>query len=113
MKKCNFKVKEKYGEAPFFQVMISAPAEGRKVLSYYDEEEYCKHLIGNGKSSAVQFMYGFRSCSFSHASYVVGWSVPVVEHIFKGIREMYRTPALFRTYDGFDYEYPWPRTSMK
>lgn len=88
--------------------MISAPAEGRKMLSHYDEEEYCKHLIGNGKSSLVQW-YIFRLQYLSHASYVVGWSVPVVEHILKGINEMYPSKNFFRQYQGFNYIFPWPR----
>jgi hypothetical protein len=53
-KKCKFGFKSsKQPVFPFFQIEISAPSEGRKQLSYYDEEEYCKHLIGNGKSDAL------------------------------------------------------------
>lgn len=53
-KKCKFRFKtSKEPVFPFFQIEISAPSEGRKQLSYYDEEEYCKHLIGNGKTNAL------------------------------------------------------------
>lgn len=67
------------------QIELSAPQEGKKSTNFYDEEEYCKHLIGNG------------------------WSIVVVEHIMKGIKEMYPSKDFFRQYKGFNYTFPWPR----
>ena len=55
-KKCKFKFEPSTNE-PFFHILLSSPLEGKKNLVYFNQEQYCKHLIGNG------------------------WSIPVVEHL--------------------------------
>jgi len=79
---CKFKVKQKL-DFPYFQIEVSDPLEGRAKLSYYDEEGYCKHLIGNG------------------------WSIPVVEHLLQPLRDIFESESFFQTYEGYDYDFPW------
>lgn len=81
-KKCYFKVKPRFGEPPFFQIEISAPREGKQNLEYFDEESYCKHLLGNG------------------------WSLPVVEHLLEPLQDLFDKEDL-QTYTLYDYSYPW------
>jgi hypothetical protein len=121
VKQCQFRVKNKIGESPYFQIEISAPREGRKQISFYDEEEYSKRLIGNGMYwllwQEARFISVGCHCFFcsSHTVYppftfsFQGWSIVVVEHILKGIKEMYPSTTQFRSYQGFDYNFPWPR----
>lgn len=82
--KCCYKFAPKNGDSPFFQIKISGPKEGKKDLSFFDEQEYCKHLLGNA------------------------WSIPVVEHIMKPIQKLFAGETLFKQYKGFDYIFPWP-----
>ena len=79
-----YELKSMYEAPPYFQIGISAPLEAKKP-SVYNEEEYCKHLIGNG------------------------WSIPVVEHILSGLRNICEE----RLYDGCDYDFPWPPHNCK
>lgn len=81
-KQCRFKVKTKLGP-PFFQLEVSDPLEGRKDYSFYDEEGYSKHLIGNG------------------------WSIPVVEHLLEPLRGLFHDDSFLQTYDDYDYDFPW------
>jgi hypothetical protein len=79
-KKCKFAFKGS-NDPPFFQIEISAPPEGRKEVSYFDEKEYCKHLIGNGKSIySVLILWLMLDSLFLFQS---GWSLPVVEHLLE------------------------------
>jgi len=80
--KCRFNVKPK-SEPPFFQLEVSAPQEERKDYSFYDEEEYSKHLIGNG------------------------WSIPVVEHLLDRLRDLFQDNSCLRTYKNYDYDFAW------
>lgn len=80
-KKCKFKFKP-CNEAPFFQIELSSPIEGKQKLSYFNAEQYCKHLIGNG------------------------WSIPVVEHLLGKLPELFDQSSLVQ-YDGYDYQFPW------
>lgn len=81
-KKCYFKIKPRFNEPPFFQIEISAPLEGKQKLEYFDEDSYCKHLLGNG------------------------WSLPVVEHLLEPLQELFDKEDL-KTYPLYDYSYPW------
>ena len=84
---CKFKFHPSF-ELPFFQLAISSPLEGKKELSFFAKDEYCKHLIGNG------------------------WSIPVVEHLLGNLREMFAEDALV-SYQGYDTKHPWePYQSM-
>lgn len=69
-------------EPPFFQLALSSPLEGKNDFSFFTEEEYGKHLIGNG------------------------WSIPVVEHLLGKLRELFAEDVLV-TYRGYDKSYPW------
>lgn len=44
-KKASFKLKP-FSDYPFFNLLISSPREGKQQLAFYEEEQYCKHLIG-------------------------------------------------------------------
>jgi hypothetical protein len=54
-KTCKFRFKPS-NDTPFFQIEISAPPEGRKEISFFNEEGYSKHLIGNGKYYSVNVL---------------------------------------------------------
>jgi len=84
-KKCKFKI-EKFKDVPFFKIKISSPLETKKDLYYFDEQEYCKHLLGNG------------------------WSIPVIEHVLKKLKDKSRNTQV---YDGYEYDFPWPPYSIK
>ncbi len=75
---CKFEMIPKGGESPYFDFKISAPTEG-KVVSFYSEEDYAKHLIGNG------------------------WSLPVIEYILSGLENI----CTKVTHERFQYDYPW------
>jgi len=75
---CKFEIIPKGGDSPFFDFKISAPTEG-KVVSFYSEEDYAKHLIGNG------------------------WSLPVIEYILSGLENI----CTKATHERFQYDYPW------
>jgi len=79
---CKFKVKQKV-DHPLFQIEISNPKEGKKNYTYYNEEGYCKHLIGNG------------------------WSIPVVEHLLQPLQDLFESESFFQQYYGYDYNFPW------
>ena len=91
-KKSKFRMK-KHKLHPFFQIMISSPIEnfneeppfenenGKKPI-FFDEEEYCKHLLGNG------------------------WSIPVVQHILEPLKEIILDGKAI-VYEGFQYNFPW------
>jgi hypothetical protein len=89
-KQCRFKTKTKL-EHPFFQLEISDPLEGREAYSFYDEEGYSKHLIGNG------------------------WTIPVVEHLLEPLRGLFVNDSFLQSYDKkYKYEFPWePYTSKE
>jgi len=65
---------------------MSSPQETKKVLYYFDEQEYSKHLLGNG------------------------WSIPVIEHILQKLKDKSIKTEM---YDGYDYNFPWPPYSTK
>lgn len=81
--KCRYNFAPKSSE-PFFEIKIGAPLEGKKSLSFYNEKEYCKRLIGNG------------------------WSIPVVEHLMKPLQKLFSSESLLEDYEGYDYKFPWP-----
>lgn len=68
---------------------ISAPLEGKTQFSFYDEEGYSKHLIGNG------------------------WSIPVVEHLLQPLTELFVSDSLFKTYENYNYDFPWEPYASK
>lgn len=75
-------------EHPFFQLALSSPLEGETDFSFFTEEEYGKHLIGNG------------------------WSIPVVEHLLGKLRDLFAEDVLL-PYHGYDKSHPWePYLSM-
>jgi hypothetical protein len=80
-KRCLFKF-QPYSEDPFFQLALSSPQEGKLQPSFYTEEQYCKHLVGNG------------------------WSVPVVEHILAQLKDLFADDVLL-PYDKYTYSHPW------
>lgn len=84
-KKCNFKF-EAITDEPFFRLQISSPLEGKKDLVYFNEDEYSKHLIGNG------------------------WSIPVVEHLLGKLRDIFDEESLVM-YEGYEYKFPWAPSS--
>jgi hypothetical protein len=77
---CQFKVKHdmKY---PYFHLEISAPQENEN-LSYYNEGQYCKHLLGNG------------------------WSIPVIEYILSELKGLFNVEKTYG--EKYNYQYPWP-----
>jgi hypothetical protein len=75
---CEFKMKPQRKE-PYFHIELSTPKEG-KTTSLYNEDAYCKHLLGNG------------------------WSIPVVEYILGGLKDLCDETS----FEGYDYNYPWP-----
>jgi hypothetical protein len=87
-KKCNFQFKPRFGEPPFFQIEMSAPREGTQSPEYFDEESYCKHLLGNA------------------------WSLPVVEHLLEPLQDLFEKEDL-ETYEHYDYSYPWEPYASK
>ena len=80
-KLCLFKF-QPYSENPFFQLALSSPQEGKLQPSFYTEEQYCKHLVGNG------------------------WSIPVVEHILAQLRDLFADDIL-SPYTKYTYTHPW------
>mmetsp|Transcript_33065 Transcript_33065/g.48461 ORF Transcript_33065/g.48461 Transcript_33065/m.48461 type:complete len:147 (+) Transcript_33065:366-806(+) len=78
-RKCRFRVKPQR-DVPFFNIQLSIPKEGKKKDSLLNEQQYCKHLIGNG------------------------WSIPVVEFILDGLKGVCEER---KSYDGYAYNYPW------
>jgi len=50
--------------------------------SFYTEEQYCKHLVGNG------------------------WSIPVVEHMLAQLRDLFADDML-SPYPKYTYTHPW------
>ena len=90
---CRFDV-EGQMDPPFFQLKLSIPWDGKKrvykvndyekeeipVREFFNEDQYCKHLLGNG------------------------WSLPVVEYILGGLEQICDKR---RDYEGYDYNYPW------
>lgn len=87
-KKCQFKF-QPCSEPPYFQLALSSPQEGKLRHDFYTEEQYCKHLIGNG------------------------WSIPVVEHLLGGLADLFADDVL-RTYGKYTYQHPWePYSSMQ
>lgn len=69
-------------QEPYFGIKIATPLESKRDLSYFTEEEYCKHLIGNA------------------------WSIVTVEHLLRGLVELF-PKGMLKTYDACDYAYPW------
>lgn len=88
-KKCYFQFKPRYGESPFFQIEISAPRKGKQAIEYFDEESYCKHLLGNA------------------------WSLPVMEHLLEPLRDLFEREDDLETYPLYDYSYPWEPYAFK
>jgi len=84
-KKCKFQT-VKCKDHPYFKIKMSSPQETKKVLYYFDEQEYSKHLLGNG------------------------WSIPVIEHILQKLKDKSIKTEM---YDGYDYNFPWPPYSTK
>ena len=80
-KLCLFKF-QPYSENPFFQLALSSPQEGKLQPSFYTEEQYCKHLVGNG------------------------WSIPVVDHILAQLRDLFADDIL-SPYTKYTYTHPW------
>ena len=91
-KQCRFNVKPKC-EPPFFQIEIKndlLSINDEEGEGYYDEEEYSKHLVGNG------------------------WSIPVVEHLLEPLRGLFHDDSFLQIYDNYDYNFPWePYTSKE
>mmetsp|Transcript_4758 Transcript_4758/g.10215 ORF Transcript_4758/g.10215 Transcript_4758/m.10215 type:complete len:375 (+) Transcript_4758:131-1255(+) len=81
-RECQFKFLPK-SEAPFFQLALSSPLEGKSQLAFYEDKQYCKHLIGNG------------------------WSIPVIEYLLGSLPELFSSDALVM-YDKYNTPYPWP-----
>ena len=52
-------------------------------MSFYSEEQYCKHLIGNG------------------------WSIPVVEHLLEGLKDLFADDVILPTYSKYTNPHPW------
>jgi hypothetical protein len=87
-KRCKFQFHPS-SEYPFFQLHLSSPLEGKKLLTYFSQEQYCKHLIGNG------------------------WSIPVVEHLLGKLPEIFDANCM-KQYEGYEYVFPWePYKSQK
>jgi hypothetical protein len=61
---------------PFFQLALSSPLEGKCRLASYNEEQYGKHIIGNG------------------------WSIPVAEFLLGKLVDLFAGDAL-KTYDDY------------
>ncbi len=86
---CDFKVKQHLKE-PFFHLENSTHKEAKQI-TFYNEDQYCKHILGNG------------------------WSIPIVEYILGGVEdEMNGTLGGLKdlcketnTYEGYEYNYPW------
>ena len=70
-------------QPPFFQLALSSPKEGKTQLAFYTEDEYCKHLIGNG------------------------WSIPVAEYILGSMTDLFTDDVVMPSYDKYDYHYSW------
>jgi hypothetical protein len=77
---CQFKVKPDRNP-PFFHLEISSPQENKN-LSFYKEDQYCKHLLGNG------------------------WSIPVVEYVLSELKGLFNVEETYG--EKYDYHYPWP-----
>ena len=73
---CKFKIKPDY-MPPWFCLEISTPKESD---DFYNEEEYCKRLIGNG------------------------WSIPVIEYILGSLKEICEEDWSHQEYN---YRYQW------
>lgn len=80
-KKCNFKCVH-HSEPPHFRLALSSPQEGKSQRSFYTEDQYGKHLIGNG------------------------WSIPVAEHLLRNLTTLFADDVL-TTYDSYGYRFPW------
>ena len=80
-KKINMRCYDLEEAEPYFGIKIATPLESKRDLSYFSEEEYCKHLIGNA------------------------WSIVTVEHLLRGLVELFPKDML-KTYDGCN-AYPW------
>ena len=50
--RCSFKFQPST-QPPYFQLEISSPQEGKSTTSFYSEDQYCKHLVGNAWSIPV------------------------------------------------------------
>ena len=77
---CQFKV-EPDMQHPLFHLKISAPQENKN-LSFYNEDQYCKHLLGNG------------------------WSIPVIEYILSELKGLFDVEKTYG--EKYNYQYPWP-----
>eukprot|EP00594_Rhizosolenia_setigera_P011972 CAMPEP_0178972502 /NCGR_PEP_ID=MMETSP0789-20121207/21061_1 /TAXON_ID=3005 /ORGANISM="Rhizosolenia setigera, Strain CCMP 1694" /LENGTH=200 /DNA_ID=CAMNT_0020659981 /DNA_START=566 /DNA_END=1168 /DNA_ORIENTATION=- len=77
-RRCKFKcaVAE---QPPFFQLEISAPKEAKN-REFFNEEQYCKHLLGNA------------------------WSIPVTEYMLSSLREICEDKKI---YENSDYRFQW------